>query len=82
MHAESKAEFTEKAHTRSGGLVPGRVPAPAVVPQPLRRAGSSRVSYLTDEQKDALNRKYGKISPPTAAEMSEVVASGANCKMQ
>jgi hypothetical protein len=59
-----------------------RAPATAAVPLPITAPGSARVAYLSDEQKKALNKKYGKIKPPSAADMREVVTSGDNCKMQ
>jgi len=62
-----------------------RAPPPraaASAPRPVSQPGSARVSYLTDEQKEALNRKYGTIKRPSAAELRDVVTSGADCKMQ
>lgn len=56
-------------------------PRPPVTPRPVSAAGQP-VRYLTDEQKAALNAKYGKLKPPSPAEMSAVLSSGANCKMQ
>ena len=38
--------------------------------------------YLTEEQKAALNAKYGKLKQPTADDMKDVLSSGSNCKMQ
>ena len=56
-------------------------PRPPVTPRPVSAAGQP-VRYLTDEQKAALNAKYGKLKPPSPADMSAVLSSGANCKMQ
>ncbi|EOD11811.1 hypothetical protein EMIHUDRAFT_311496 [Emiliania huxleyi CCMP1516] len=59
-----------------------REEVPAVVPRPVGTTTSGAVQYLTSEQKEALNRKYGRIRPPTNDEMEAVADAGAACKMQ
>ena len=56
-------------------------PRIAAQPRPVSAAGQP-VRYLTDEQKAALNAKYGRLKPPTAAEMSSVASAAEGCKMQ
>ena len=55
------------------------VPPCPRVSRPVSAPGRP-VQYLTAEQKAALNKKYGKIEPPTVEELTAVAESG--CKMQ
>lgn len=54
---------------------------PVSTPRPVSAAGQP-VRYLTTEQKAALNAKYGQLKPPSPADMSAVLSSGSNCRMQ
>ncbi len=54
----------------------------ASVPRPISAPGAPRVSYLSDEKKEVLNRKYGRIMPPSAADIQEIAVAGASCKLQ
>ena len=67
----------------------GGANSPAKKPKPLPAAAasssrpvarpSSAVRPLTQEEKDRLNAKYGKIKPPTPDEVADL---GKQCKMQ
>ena len=52
-------------------------PRPAIAPRPVSAKGAP-VRYLTDEQKAALNAKYGQLQKPTAKEVEAIAQSG--CK--
>jgi hypothetical protein len=58
-------------------------PPPVVKPQAQpSAAGPGAVSYISDAEKARLFAKYGKLAPPTAADVSDLARSGASCKMQ
>ncbi len=54
-------------------------PRPAIAPRPVSAKGAP-VRYLTDEQKAALNAKYGQLQKPTAKDVEAIAQSG--CKTQ
>lgn len=76
MDASSASQKPDEASASA------KAPAAAAIPRLIAVPGSARVAYLSDEEKQALNKKYGQIQPPSAADMREVLSSGANCKMQ
>ena len=69
--------------------VPRRaVPRPAAAaasaapraPRPVSAPGQ-RVTYLTDEQKAALNAKYGKLETPTVEDMHKTISAASDCRL-
>ena len=75
-----RGQLTPLASDRMPG---GGAPPPSEPPKtPIRpvSAPGKPVRYLTDEQKAALNAKYGQIETPKAADLAQVANSG--CKMQ
>ena len=37
--------------------------------------------YLTDEQKAALNAKYGKLETPTVEDMHKTISAASDCRL-
>ena len=44
-------------------------------------APGQRVTYLTDEQKAALNAKYGKLETPTVEDMHKTISAASDCRL-
>ena len=49
-------------------------------PRPVSAPGQ-RVAYLTDEQKAALNAKYGKLETPTVEDMHKTISAASDCRL-
>ena len=49
-------------------------------PRPVSAPGQ-RVTYLTDEQKAALNAKYGKLETPTVEDMHKTISAASDCRL-
>ena len=76
-----KAPKTEASAAPTTATIAAGASSVPSTPRPISAPGNP-VRYLTDEQKAALNAKYGTLKQPTASDMAAVAQQGASCKMQ